>query len=80
MIDPSKRLGCDECGGYPALKAHPFLEGVDWENLHEQKAPVLKPCTVVDGEEIHSEYYVSIMFIARPRLTKGITSRAVHIE
>lgn len=58
VIDPSKRLGCDECGGYPALKAHPFLEGVDWENLHEQKAPVLKPCTVVDGEEIHSEYYV----------------------
>ncbi|XP_071501623.1 3-phosphoinositide-dependent protein kinase 1-like [Diadema antillarum] len=58
VIDPSKRLGCDECGGYPALQAHPFLDGVDWENLHKQKAPELKPCTVVDGKEIHSDYYL----------------------
>ena len=28
VLDPTKRLGCDECGGYRALKEHSFYEGV----------------------------------------------------
>ena len=27
VIDPTKRFGCEECGGYPALKAHSFYKG-----------------------------------------------------
>ncbi|KAK2557203.1 3-phosphoinositide-dependent protein kinase 1 [Acropora cervicornis] len=28
VLDPTKRLGCDECGGFPSLKSHKFYEGV----------------------------------------------------
>ena len=27
VLDPTKRLGCDECGGFPSLKSHKFYEG-----------------------------------------------------
>ena len=27
VLDPTKRLGCDEMGGYSLLKADPFYEG-----------------------------------------------------
>ena len=27
VLDPTKRLGCDECEGYPPLKEHPFYQG-----------------------------------------------------
>jgi len=29
VLDPTKRLGCDECGGFPSLKSHEFYEGID---------------------------------------------------
>mmetsp|Transcript_27925 Transcript_27925/g.24585 ORF Transcript_27925/g.24585 Transcript_27925/m.24585 type:complete len:98 (-) Transcript_27925:909-1202(-) len=41
--DPSKRLGAGIKGGdndYSKLKAHPLFEGINWENMHQQKAPV----------------------------------------
>ncbi|XP_033096287.1 3-phosphoinositide-dependent protein kinase 1-like isoform X2 [Anneissia japonica] len=66
VIDPKKRLGCDECGGYPKLKAHPFFQGVDWDNIHKQTPPALKPFTMLDGEEIHSDYYVDDFNILTP--------------
>ena len=43
VIDPTKRLGCKEMGGYGPLKAHPFFEGVDWDGLEKQKPPELMP-------------------------------------
>ncbi|XP_071964338.1 3-phosphoinositide-dependent protein kinase 1-like isoform X2 [Antedon mediterranea] len=58
VIDPKKRLGCNECGGYAELKEHQFFQGVNWENIHKQTPPALKPFTMLDGEEIHSDYYV----------------------
>jgi 3-phosphoinositide dependent protein kinase-1 len=35
-MDPDKRLGFREPGGYDELKAHPFFDGVDWDTLPEQ--------------------------------------------
>jgi 3-phosphoinositide dependent protein kinase-1 len=29
VLDPTKRIGCDECGGYAALKAHNFYAGIN---------------------------------------------------
>eukprot|EP00043_Microstomoeca_roanoka_P019440 m.218731 g.218731 ORF g.218731 m.218731 type:complete len:401 (+) comp16994_c4_seq2:595-1797(+) len=40
--DPAKRLGCDECGGFAALKTHPFFEGLDWQTLATQTPPKLE--------------------------------------
>ncbi|KPP60352.1 3-phosphoinositide-dependent protein kinase 1-like [Scleropages formosus] len=42
-LDPTKRLGCEEMGGYNPLKAHPFFESITWENLHLQTPPKLTP-------------------------------------
>ncbi|XP_022091450.1 3-phosphoinositide-dependent protein kinase 1-like isoform X2 [Acanthaster planci] len=58
VLDPLKRIGCEDCGGFPELKDHPFFEGVNWDNLPNETPPTLKPCMVVDGEEIHSDLYI----------------------
>ncbi|ELT91464.1 hypothetical protein CAPTEDRAFT_131028 [Capitella teleta] len=50
-LDPRKRLGCKEMGGYAKLKAHPFFEGVDWDNLPEGKPPELQPYLPACGED-----------------------------
>ncbi|KAK3254297.1 hypothetical protein CYMTET_36486, partial [Cymbomonas tetramitiformis] len=39
---PEERLGAGP-EGYVALKAHPFFEGVDWENLRSTVAPTPAP-------------------------------------
>lgn len=41
LLDPAERLGDERNGGFPALKAHPFFAGVDWEHLHETTPPKL---------------------------------------
>ena len=54
VLDPTKRLGCDEMGGYSLLKADPFYEGVNWENLSKETPPRLLPylpATCADGPE-----------------------------
>lgn len=43
MLEPDKRLGSDEMGGFEKLKGHPFFEGIDWENLENLKPPELVP-------------------------------------
>ncbi len=58
VLDPLKRIGCEDCGGFAELKAHPFFEGTKWDNLCNETPPALKPCMVVDGEEIHSDFYI----------------------
>ncbi|XP_033630111.1 3-phosphoinositide-dependent protein kinase 1-like isoform X1 [Asterias rubens] len=58
VLDPLKRIGCEDCGGFPELKAHPFFEGTKWDNICNETPPALKPCMVVDGEEIHSDFYI----------------------
>jgi len=43
VLDPRQRLGCEELGGYPPLKAHVFLHDVPWGALDTTKPPVLLP-------------------------------------
>ncbi|KAJ9465257.1 3-phosphoinositide-dependent protein kinase 1 [Diplonema papillatum] len=37
VVDPQKRFGTPSMQGYPALKAHEFFEGINFETLPEQE-------------------------------------------
>ncbi|KAE8579559.1 hypothetical protein XENTR_v10024091 [Xenopus tropicalis] len=59
VIDPTKRLGCEELGGYGPLKAHPFFETVTWQDLHLQTPPKLTaylPAMSEDDEDCYGNY------------------------
>ncbi|KAG2455707.1 PDPK1 kinase, partial [Polypterus senegalus] len=58
-LDPTKRLGCEEMGGYKPLRAHPFFESITWENLHLQTPPKLTPYLPAmseDDEDCYGNY------------------------
>lgn len=63
VLDPTKRRGCEECGGFPSLKSHEFYEEIDWENLPTTKPPALLPylpSTCTDREGLRSKFRVSL--------------------
>ena len=43
VLEPDKRLGSDEMGGFEKLKEHEFFKGIDWDHLEEIKPPALVP-------------------------------------
>lgn len=43
LLDPCKRIGCEDMGGYDPLKSHPFFESTSWDDLHLQTPPKLTP-------------------------------------
>lgn len=43
VIEPDKRLGSDEMGGFQQLKLHPFFSGIDWDQIETSKPPKLVP-------------------------------------
>jgi len=45
-INPDDRLGARP-GGYAELKAHPFFNGIDWNTLHLQTPPRIKPLSAM---------------------------------
>eukprot|EP00127_Corallochytrium_limacisporum_P000115 Clim_evm22s4 gene=Clim_evmTU22s4 len=51
--DPAKRLGSErEGGGFAALKAHPFFNGIQWGALHRTEPPEMRPyLPPVSGED-----------------------------
>ncbi|KAL5019256.1 hypothetical protein ScPMuIL_004978 [Solemya velum] len=58
-LDPEKRLGCPEMGGYGPLKGHPFFKNVNWDSLPDETAPDLLPylpATSSNPENIWSSY------------------------
>ncbi|KAI4903361.1 hypothetical protein NFI96_010767 [Prochilodus magdalenae] len=55
-LDPTKRLGCEEMGGYNPLRVHPFFEDVSWENLPLQTPPKLTPYLPAMAED-DKDYY-----------------------
>ncbi|XP_075686445.1 3-phosphoinositide-dependent protein kinase 1 [Rhinoderma darwinii] len=58
VLDPTKRLGCEEMGGYGPLKAHSFFDGITW-HLHLQTPPKLTaylPAMAEDDEEFYGNY------------------------
>lgn len=42
-LDPMKRLGCEEMGGYEPLKQHSFFDTISWSDLDTQTPPKLTP-------------------------------------
>ncbi|XP_043270665.1 3-phosphoinositide-dependent protein kinase 1 [Venturia canescens] len=62
VLEASERLGAtDEHGaGYPAIRAHEFFKGVDFETLHEQTPPPIYPYLpgTSEHEELRSHYRV----------------------
>lgn len=38
VLDPAKRLGTN---GAQEIKQHKFFEGIDWENIRKQTAPII---------------------------------------
>ncbi|XP_043859579.1 putative 3-phosphoinositide-dependent protein kinase 2 [Dromiciops gliroides] len=51
VSDPTKRVGCEEMGGYGALKAHPFFENITWDTLHLQSPPQVKRPLISTSED-----------------------------
>ncbi|XP_071976501.1 3-phosphoinositide-dependent protein kinase 1 [Engystomops pustulosus] len=59
VLDPIKRLGCEEMGGFGPLKAHSFFDGITWQDLHLQTPPKLTaylPAMAEDDEEFYGNY------------------------
>ncbi|XP_045318281.1 3-phosphoinositide-dependent protein kinase 1 isoform X1 [Leopardus geoffroyi] len=59
VLDATKRLGCEEMGGYGPLQAHPFFESISWENLQHQTPPKLTaylPAMSEDDEDCYGNY------------------------
>ncbi|XP_043957611.1 3-phosphoinositide-dependent protein kinase 1-like isoform X3 [Gambusia affinis] len=58
-LDPSKRLGCEEMGGYDPLRQHPFFDTISWSDLHLQTPPKLTPYLPAmseDDEDCYGNY------------------------
>uniref|UniRef100_A0A8C7XZW6 3-phosphoinositide-dependent protein kinase 1 n=1 Tax=Oryzias sinensis TaxID=183150 RepID=A0A8C7XZW6_9TELE len=58
-LDPSKRIGCEEMGGYEPLKQHPFFDTISWCDLHLQTPPKLTPYLPAmseDDEDCYGNY------------------------
>uniref|UniRef100_A0A8D3D0Y9 3-phosphoinositide-dependent protein kinase 1 n=1 Tax=Scophthalmus maximus TaxID=52904 RepID=A0A8D3D0Y9_SCOMX len=58
-LDPSKRIGCEEMGGYDPLKQHPFFDTISWSDLHLQTPPKLTPYLPAmseDDEDCYGNY------------------------
>eukprot|EP00760_Papus_ankaliazontas_P035791 PhM_4_TR8026/c0_g1_i1/m.34091/K06276/PDPK1; 3-phosphoinositide dependent protein kinase-1 len=39
VLDPAQRLGTAAMGGWAALRAHAFFEGVNWSTVYDDKVP-----------------------------------------
>lgn len=63
-LDPSKRLGCEEMGGYDPLKQHPFFDTISWSDLHLQTPPKLTPYLPAMSEDDEDCYGNVNNFIA----------------
>ena len=80
LLDPSKRLGCEQMGGYGPLKEHQFFEDIDWDTLAEQTPPKLMPYlpSSTKGEQgFRSEINVSLCDL---KLTCTCMHMLMHIH
>lgn len=66
--EPSKRIGCEEMGGYEPLKQHPFFDTISWDDLHLQTPPKLTPYLPAMSED-DEDCYGNVSF--RQRLRSG---------
>jgi len=61
-LDPRKRLGCEEMGGFNPLKGHMFFETISWENLPVQTPPKLTPYLPAMAED-DEDFYGNVSLI-----------------
>lgn len=61
-LDPSKRIGCEEMGGYDPLKQHPFYDTISWSDLHIQTPPKLTPYLPAMSED-DEDCYGNVRYI-----------------
>jgi len=56
IMDPDKRIGIRD-GGYKDLKAHPFFKGINWDSIHLQTPPPIRPFQgkLVFQEDVQAE-------------------------
>ncbi|CAB4001600.1 3-phosphoinositide-dependent kinase 1 [Paramuricea clavata] len=83
VLDPTKRLGCDEMEGYPPLKADPFYEGIDWENLSKETPPRLLPylpATCADGPEFWGDSEINSLHSTDSDIDVGILENLGIVE
>lgn len=67
--DPSKRIGCEEMGGYPPLKQHPFFDTISWSDLHLQTPPKLTPYLPAMSED-DEDCYGNVSCCRLPRFLR----------
>lgn len=61
VLEPDKRLGCEQMGGYKALKSHEFYKGIVWEKLPETEPPQILPYLPAkskDDQALTSDYNI----------------------
>uniref|UniRef100_A0AAR2LV20 3-phosphoinositide-dependent protein kinase 1 n=1 Tax=Pygocentrus nattereri TaxID=42514 RepID=A0AAR2LV20_PYGNA len=81
-LDPTKRLGCEDMGGYNPLKVHPFFEGISWENLHSQTPPKLTPylpAMAEDDEEYYGNYDDLLSQFSNMEVVQSSSSQALSV-
>ncbi|XP_036422693.1 3-phosphoinositide-dependent protein kinase 1a [Colossoma macropomum] len=81
-LDPTRRLGCEEMGGYNPLKVHPFFEGAAWENLHLRTPPKLTPylpAMAEDDEEYYGNYDDLLSQFSNMEVVQSSSSQALSV-
>ncbi|XP_035695063.1 3-phosphoinositide-dependent protein kinase 1-like isoform X1 [Branchiostoma floridae] len=59
ILEPTERLGCEERGGYPSLRGHLFVEGIEWDTLPHRTPPRLLPylpANSPDAQDLRSDF------------------------
>uniref|UniRef100_A0A673XR61 3-phosphoinositide-dependent protein kinase 1 n=1 Tax=Salmo trutta TaxID=8032 RepID=A0A673XR61_SALTR len=79
-LDPSKRIGCEEMGGYEPLMGHPFFETISWGDLHVQTPPKLTPYLPAmseDDEDCYGNYDDLLSQFSSMQVTQSSSSHSL---
>uniref|UniRef100_A0A8C5QWK7 3-phosphoinositide-dependent protein kinase 1 n=1 Tax=Leptobrachium leishanense TaxID=445787 RepID=A0A8C5QWK7_9ANUR len=82
VLDPTKRLGCEEMGGFGPFKAHSFFEGITWEDLHLQTPPKLTaylPAMSEDDEDCYGNYDDLLSQFGCMQVTSSASSQSLPV-
>ncbi|XP_067238596.1 3-phosphoinositide-dependent protein kinase 1a isoform X2 [Chanodichthys erythropterus] len=82
-LDPRKRLGCEEMGGFNPLKGHMFFETISWENLPVQTPPKLTPylpAMAEDDEDYYGNYEDLLSHFSSMQVAPSSSSQIVPLR
>ncbi|XP_030067640.1 3-phosphoinositide-dependent protein kinase 1 isoform X2 [Microcaecilia unicolor] len=83
VLDYTKRLGCEEMGGYEPLKEHLFFEHITWENLHHQTPPKLTaylPAMSEDDEDCYGTYDNLLSQFGGMQVASSVSSHSLSTQ